>query len=94
MCSVHTAFLAYQSVSDGSLSCTSQGIPSNGYAESFHSRLRDELLNAELFAGLRDAKALGYQTPTAYAASLAETGNRTPDTHSNWYIKRGQVSPW
>jgi transposase InsO family protein len=30
----------------------------NGYAESFHSRLRDELLNAELFAGLRDAKAL------------------------------------
>jgi len=30
----------------------------NGYAESFHSRLRDELLNAELFADLRDAKSL------------------------------------
>jgi putative transposase len=30
----------------------------NGYAESFHSRLRDELLNAELFADLRQAKAL------------------------------------
>ena len=30
----------------------------NGFAESFHSRLRDELLNAELFAGLADAKAL------------------------------------
>ncbi len=30
----------------------------NGYAESFHSRLRDELLNAEVFEGLRDAKAL------------------------------------
>lgn len=29
----------------------------NGYAESFHSRLRDELLNAEEFDGLRDAKA-------------------------------------
>ena len=28
----------------------------NGYAESFHSRLRDELLNAELFVDLRDAK--------------------------------------
>lgn len=29
----------------------------NGYAESFHSRLRDELLNAEEFDGVRDAKA-------------------------------------
>lgn len=31
----------------------------NGYAESFNSKLRDELLNAELFADLREAKALG-----------------------------------
>jgi len=30
----------------------------NGYAESFHSRLRDELLNAELFVDVRDARAL------------------------------------
>jgi len=30
----------------------------NGYAESFHSRLRDELLNAELFADLREARML------------------------------------
>lgn len=30
----------------------------NGFAESFHSRLRDELLNAELFVSLADAKAL------------------------------------
>lgn len=30
----------------------------NGYAESFHSRLRDELLNAEEFTDLRDAKEL------------------------------------
>jgi putative transposase len=30
----------------------------NGYAESFHSRLRDELLNAEEFADVREAKAL------------------------------------
>jgi len=61
----------------------------NGYAESFHSRLRDELLDAELFSGLGDAKvlaahwkneynhrrphsSLGYRTPAAYAASLAE----------------------
>lgn len=30
----------------------------NGYAESFHSRLRDELLNAEVFADVREAKSL------------------------------------
>ncbi len=30
----------------------------NGYAESFHGRLRDELLNAEVFEGKREAKAL------------------------------------
>lgn len=29
----------------------------NGYAESFHSRLRDELLNAEEFADVTDARA-------------------------------------
>lgn len=30
----------------------------NGYAESFHSRLRDELLNAEVFIDVQDAKAM------------------------------------
>lgn len=30
----------------------------NGFAESFHGRLRDELLNAEVFADVREAKAL------------------------------------
>ena len=30
----------------------------NGYAESFHSRLRDELLNAEVFADVGEARAL------------------------------------
>jgi len=30
----------------------------NGYAESFHSRLRDELLNAEVFGSVAEAKAL------------------------------------
>jgi putative transposase len=30
----------------------------NGYAESFHGKLRDELLNTEIFADLREAKAL------------------------------------
>jgi transposase InsO family protein len=31
----------------------------NGYNESFNGKLRDELLNAEMFADLREAKALG-----------------------------------
>ncbi|MBL1217951.1 MAG: transposase [Planctomycetes bacterium] len=36
---------------------TQPGAPwENGYAESFHGRLRDELLNAEWFRDLRDAK--------------------------------------
>jgi putative transposase len=30
----------------------------NGYAESFHSKLRDEFLTTEVFDGLRDARAL------------------------------------
>ena len=30
----------------------------NGYAEAFHSRLRDELLNAEEFRDVREARAL------------------------------------
>jgi transposase InsO family protein len=30
----------------------------NGYAEAFHGRLRDELLNAEEFASVREAEAL------------------------------------
>lgn len=31
----------------------------NGYAEAFHSRLRDEFLNVELFSTVREAKVLG-----------------------------------
>jgi transposase InsO family protein len=62
----------------------------NGYAESFFSRLRDELLNVEEFMTLSEARwfarrrlqehneerphsSLGYQTPSAFAASCAAT---------------------
>jgi len=38
----------------------------NGYAESFHGRLRDELLNAELFADVREAKALAASWKNEY----------------------------
>jgi transposase InsO family protein len=38
----------------------------NGYAESFHSRLRDELLNAELFTSLAEARHLANQWRLEY----------------------------
>ncbi len=38
----------------------------NGYAESFHSRLRDELLNCELFTSLAEAKHLATQWRLEY----------------------------
>jgi putative transposase len=61
----------------------------NGYAESLHARLRDELLNVEVFETVAEARmlatqwrleynhrrphsSLGYRTPAAFAASLAE----------------------
>ena len=72
------------------------GAPSqNGFIESFNSRLRDELLDRELFTTLLEAKvlceqyrrfyneerphsALGYTTPSAYAAELKRTNTLEP----------------
>ncbi len=65
----------------------------NGYAESFHSRLRDEFLALEEFENLLSARrltsawqteyndcrphsALGYQPPSAFAASLTSARAR------------------
>ena len=52
----------------------------NGYAESFFSRLRDELLNAELFADLREAKVLaaGYQSEYNHRRPHSALGYRAP----------------
>ena len=38
----------------------------NGYAEAFQSRLRDELLNTEEFADVREAKALAFEYKLDY----------------------------
>ena len=38
----------------------------NGYAESFNGKLRDELLNAELFADLREARVLATHWQNEY----------------------------
>ena len=64
----------------------------NGYAESFHGRLRDELLNCELFADGREAKHLAARWQNDYnhrrphsalnyqtpAAFAAELGGSAP----------------
>jgi len=46
----------------------------NGYAESFHSRLRDELLNAELFASLAEARLLAAEWKEAYNHERPHSG--------------------
>jgi len=52
----------------------------NGYAESFFSRLRDELLNAESFADLREAKVLGagWQSEYNHRRPHSALGYQTP----------------
>jgi transposase InsO family protein len=52
----------------------------NGFAESFHGRLRDELLDAELFTCLREAKLLSTQWRLDYnhRRPHSSLGYRTP----------------
>lgn len=52
----------------------------NGYAESFNGKLRDELLNAELFADLREAKALaaGWQNEYNHRRPHSSLKYQTP----------------
>jgi transposase InsO family protein len=52
----------------------------NGYAESFRARLRDELLDAEVFAGVAEAKALAlawrleYNHRHAFVVEVSDAG--------------------
>lgn len=52
----------------------------NGYAESFHSRLRDELLDAEIFADLAEARSLAaeWQNDYNHHRPHSSLGYRTP----------------
>jgi len=54
----------------------------NGYVESFHGKLRDELLNVELFADLREARALGaaWQNHYNHRRPHSAVGYLTPAT--------------
>ena len=52
----------------------------NGYAESFHRKVRDELLNAEEFASLLEARVLGQAWKREYnqVRPHSSLGYRTP----------------
>lgn len=52
----------------------------NGYAESFHSRLRDEFLNVHAFADLREARALtnAWQDDYNHRRPHSSLGYQTP----------------
>ena len=56
----------------------------NGYAESFFSRLRDELLNCELFADLREAKYLAadWQNEYNHRRPHSSLNYRTPAAYA------------
>ena len=56
----------------------------NGYAESFFSRLRDELLNAEVFANVAEAKALAssWQSDYNHHRPHSSLGYQTPAAFS------------
>ena len=66
----------------------------NGYAESFHSRLRDELLNAEEFASLREAKVLATDWREDYNQRRPHSalGYRTPEEFATACVPPGSAT--
>lgn len=66
----------------------------NGYAESFHGRLRDELLNAEVFDGLHDAKALAAKWRYEYNHRRPHSSlNYLPPARYAAQLERGDEAP-
>jgi len=66
----------------------------NGYAESFHGRLRDELLNAELFADVQEAKALAavWKNEYNHRRPHSSLGYTTPAAFAADLKKQGAAS--
>jgi len=64
----------------------------NGYAESLHSRVRDELLDAELFADLREACVLASRWKNDYnhRRPHSSLGYRTPAEYAS-SLRQGQL---
>jgi putative transposase len=67
----------------------------NGYAESFHSRLRDELLNAEEFASLLEARVLAQQWQHEYNHERPHSalGYRTPAQYAQMHPRSDSGAP-
>lgn len=67
----------------------------NGYVESFHGRLRDELLNAELFADVREAKALaaGWKNEYNHRRPHSSLGYVPPAVFAAGLDRRGAARP-
>jgi putative transposase len=66
----------------------------NGYAEAFHSRLRDELLNAEEFATLAEAKVLAAEWREEYNERRPHSalGYRTPAEFATACVPPGSAT--
>jgi putative transposase len=73
----------------------------NGYAESFHSRLRDEYLDGEVFWGVQDAR-VGLSSYRSYFNTErlhSSLGYQTPSeflptyTHSQWEQSEDATPP-
>jgi putative transposase len=56
----------------------------NGYCESFNARLRDELLNGEIFYSLREAQIGAGTTTPGGPTALSDTGHPHPKPSSRW----------
>ena len=60
----------------------------NGYCESFNGKLRDELLNGEIFYSLKEA-----QSSSSNGASTTTRSDRTPRSTTGRQ-RRGHSRPW
>jgi len=67
----------------------------NGYAESFHSKVRDEFLNCEVFGSVREAQALGTAWRIEYneVRPHASLGYMTPAEFSRSCSSSARAAP-
>jgi putative transposase len=68
----------------------------NGYAESFHSKLRDEFLDREIFEGLTQARRLthAWQHDCNHQRPHSSLGYLTPTAFATRCREGGTFAPW
>jgi Integrase core domain len=75
--------------------CIAPGAPwENGYAETFHSRLRDELLNAEEFANLLEARVLARDWQDDYNHERPECEFVSAQRRCHLQVRRRGMEAW